>query len=112
MAACAKNISWYVACRMAHCRLTTVIHFYHCNSADFLREKVNRVEESSLHNSSVPKDIYPQINIRTFLWQSDRHQAAKRKAMLFPGLSNSREIKEFLKHGLKLCQHSAGSPQI
>lgn len=61
MAACAKNISWYVTWRIVHCRFTTVIHFYHCNSTDFPREKVNRVEELALH---VPKEIYYQINVR------------------------------------------------
>lgn len=100
MAACAKNISWYVAYRMVHCRFTTVTHFYHCSSADFLTEKVNRTEESALHDSSVPKKIYSQISLGTFFLHSDGQQADWRKAMLFLGLSNSREIKGFLGHGL------------
>lgn len=112
MVACAKNISWYVADRMVHCRFTTVTHFYYCSSADFLREKVNRIEESALHDYSVPKEIYSQISLGTFLLYSDRQQAARRKAMLFLGLSNSREIKGFIRHRLKLCQHSEENPQM
>jgi len=84
-----------------------MIHFYLRNSADFLREKANGIEESALHDSSVPKEIYSRISLRAFFLHADRQQAARRKDMLFLRLSNRRKIKGFLRHGLKFCQHSA-----
>lgn len=69
---------------MVHCRFTTINHFCHCNSADFLREKANKIQESALDDSAVPKEIPSQISLRAFLSNSDRQQAAGKKGHAIP----------------------------